>query len=501
MIPLAVTHDSTRPSTETRLHLAQQPSSNAPFARQKRARLVTVCLNAATPLLLIMTTLTEPEMGQGLGVPMSEDVWLAEALIAAQISLTPLCGFLLARFGAVLLLRLCILGLVVTSIISMAVGFVDSLRSLPVLVGVIFLQGALTAPFAPATQVLIVASHGEDERARGMAVWTAARYFGFLAGSLLAGWIAQSLAWPLIFLPPLLISLAALLWLRNDVSVEKSTSQPLDWRGFALLLTTLVALQVLLNLDRVTGWLITVLQYGSVVITVMGTVLLLRHLQRAPDPIISLQPLRNRWFAAAVALSFGINIFTTGQFEILLLGGAFHVSPEILGLRSALGGLAQIAAVVVTGYWFHRKRLLPFLVCASALLLLGLYGYTWYEPQASSSVILWTRMISGFGMGLSTAVLAVAAFDSLATSQNGQAASLLALASALGTALGLAGLNAVFTSVTRAGLLNEINAYYLVFWVQFIGVALLLPVLLGFRSRSAAATHPAIHRETNTALL
>jgi MFS family permease len=465
-------------STQTFNHEAETLRSRAVFT--------TLLLNAVTPLLLIMTALTEPDMGRSLGLPASEDVWLAEALMAAQIVLTPLCGFLIARLGVIPLLRLCILGIIVSGLVSVGVGFLDSLRSLPLLAGLIFVQGVCTAPLTPATQVLIVASHGAEERARGMAVWTAARYVGFLSGSLLAGWIAQLLSWPLIFLIAPLIALVSLFWLRGRVDNIQATNLPVDWRGFFLLVFAMIALQVLLNTDSVSTWLAFVIPTVAATVTGVGMILLFHHLSRVSNPIVSLEPLRNRWFATAVGLSFGVNIFTTGQFEILLLGGTLHVPPEILGMRSALGGLAQLAGVLIVGHWLRRERLFLFVSCSAVLMLIGLYGYTWYGPRMSYTLAIWTRMAAGLGMGLCAASLSVAAFDSLPDQLNGQAASLLALSTTLGTALGISGLDIVFKSEEHVRVIGEVGAYHTVFWTQFCGAAMLLPFLWSFRNRSAA---------------
>jgi DHA2 family multidrug resistance protein len=445
-----------------------------------------------------MTTIAEPEMGRSLGIPDSEDVWLAEAVVAAQISLTPLCGFLIARLGVVTLLRLCIVGITVTGLISMGVGLLDSLRSLPLLAGLIFVQGAFVSPLTPATQVLIVNSHTTTERAHGMAVWTSARYIGFLSGSLLAGWIAQSFAWPFIFVVAPLVALTSLFWLNLDLESKKAAEVAVDWRGFTLLVVTVVALQFLFNLDSGSGGSISLLFDASAVVIIVALPLLLQHLQHTDNPIVSLQPLRNRWFATAVVFSFGLNIVTTGQFEILLLGSVLHTSPEILGLRSALGGLAQIAGVLIVGYGLKRERLIPFLLLASCMTLLGLYGYTLYGPNMSPALALWTRMASGFGIGLCTASLAVAAFDSLPDAMSGQGASLFALASALGTAFGLAGLNIIFKSVDHLGFAGELEAYGTVLWTQVFGLILLLPSLVFFRARSRISQTVAVQASKAT---
>ncbi|MGE0680176.1 MAG: MFS transporter [Candidatus Binatia bacterium] len=482
-----LTHDLTGYRTGRLTGSSTQTLNHETETLRSRAVLSTLLLNAVTPLLLIMTALTEPDMGRSLGIPASKDVWLAEALMAAQIILTPLCGFLITRLGVVPLLRLCVLGIIVSGLISVGVGFLDALRSLPLLAGLIFVQGMCMAPLTPATQVLIIASHGKDERARGMAVWTAARYVGFLSGSLLAGWIAQSLSWPLIFLIAPLLALTSLIWLRGRVDHVQAANLSVDWRGFFLLVLTMIALQVLLNTDSASTWLAFAISTAVAMVTVAGMIFLFRHLSRASNPIVSLDPLRNRWFATAVGLSFAVNIFTTGQFEILLLGSTLHVPPEILGIRSALGGLAQIAGVLIVGHWLRRERLFLFVSCSTVMMLIGLYGYTWYGPQMSYTLAIWTRMASGLGMGLCAASLSVAAFDSLPERLNGQAASLLALSTTLGTALGISGLDIIFKSEEHLRLIGEAGAYHSVFWTQFCGAAMLLPFLWIFRSRPTAA--------------
>jgi DHA2 family multidrug resistance protein len=470
---------------------AQISAAEHPVGLSRRGVVVaTLSLHAVGPLLLVMISIAEPYIGRSFGLAAAQEVWAAESLIVAQLTVTPLCGFLIARFGLTALLRLCVLGFMAAAAASLATGWLEPSWSLPTLYGTIFLQGAFAAPLTPATQALIVAAYPENERARGMAVWTGAQFFGFLAGSLLAGWLAQALSWRLIFLVGPLIAVAPLPFLRHRTNTSEATRVPTDWSGFLLLVVSMVMLNIVLQFGESFRWFASPVISIAAVATGITAAALLRHLTRVSHPIVSLVPLQNRWFATAASLGFGINIFTTGLFETLMLGEALRMPAEILGFRSALGGLTQIAGVLVAGYWGQRIYTFRLTLAAFATMLVGLYGYTLYAPGMDYALALWTRMICGFGVGLSASILATAAFDSLPHALNGQGASLLALASALGTTVGIAVLDGVLGAVTREGQGGLVNAYQLVFWVQLVGMATLLPMILFFRIRPAVEKYP-----------
>ena len=451
--------------------------------------ITTLSLHAVGPLLLVMISIAEPYIGRSFGLPAAQEVWAAESFIVAQLTVTPLCGFLIARLGLTVLLRGCVLGFIAAAAASLATGWLEPSWSLPTLYGTIFLQGAFAAPLTPATQALIVAAYPENERARGMAVWTGAQFFGFLAGSLLAGWLAQVLSWRLIFLVGPLIAVVPLPFLRHRANTPAAILIATDWSGFLLLVVSMVMLNIVLQFGDSFGWFASPVIGIAAVITGIAAAALLRHLTRVAHPIVSLVPLQNRWFATAAGLGFGINVFTTGLFETLMLGEALRMPAEILGVRSALGGLAQIAGVLVAGYWGRRVYTFRLTLGAFVTMLVGLYGYTLYAPDMSYALAMWTRLVCGFGIGLSASILATAAFDSLPHELNGQGASLLALSSALGTTVGIAVLDGVLGAAMQGGQGGLVDAYQLVFWIQLVGMAALLPLILFFHTRPVVKKH------------
>ncbi|CAA9282208.1 MAG: hypothetical protein AVDCRST_MAG93-3270, partial [uncultured Chloroflexia bacterium] len=189
--------------------------------------------------------------------------------------------------------------------------------------------------------------------------------------------------------------------------------------------------------------------------------------------------------------------FSTGQFEIDLLGGPLALNSDLLSLRSSLGAAALLMGVVLAGRLLHRKRPPLLIIVALAIALIGKYGFTKYGYAMSATEVIWPQVVSGFGLGLLATPLAVAAYETLAVSQTKDASSLFVLSTQLGSALGIAvlGITLVYLQGLEAGNLGVtsvtsplLRPFINVFWLEFIGTAVFIPVALLLRPRKANGT-------------
>ena len=200
-------------------------------------------------------------------------------------------------------------------------------------------------------------------------------------------------------------------------------------------------------------------------------------------------------------LIFGISFFSTGQFETDLLEGPIGFAPEILGLRSALGGMCLIGGMLLGGRIARQGAFGVRLALALVVVVAGKTGFTIYAPGIGDWQAIWPQLLTGLGLGLLTTLLAVLAFERIDDTRSTDAAGLYGLAGQLAWALGLALLGALQAAhedgLVARGTAEPIAALWslrTIVWIELAGTALFIPVALRLdraaRPIRAPGTHP-----------
>jgi DHA2 family multidrug resistance protein len=483
--------------TASSTRVADHPSPGAAPAVAKRWVLVIALLVTPLPMLNLMGISTSlPRIAAALGVPPTRELWLPDAYLFGIVAVTPLSGYLLRRLGHRRLLTASIVTLLCGSLAS------GSVTSYPLLLALAVAVGAAGAPILPATQTLVVANMAGRGRALGMSFWNAGNMGGVMLGSLLGGWLSEVVSWHLIFDLCLPLGLVALVLVRRGLPAASRRAEHAegDVGGATLIIVALVSLGILLNLGDDLGWFRSPVTIGLMLLFVLSAALFAHHCGQAQAPILHFGVLRDRQLALAVTITLGIALFSTGQFEIDLLGGPLGFSSELLGVRGALGSAALIAGVLAAGValrWTPAPRLV---VAALLITAIGKYGFTFYGPGIGRFGAMWPQVVTSFGIGCLNTCLAVVAFDTLSTARRNDASSLYVLAAWLGWMLGLALLGAV-QGWLEGGLLTsgldapaaEARSLAGIIRIEFVATALLLPLGLLVRPlrRWTEAAEPA----------
>jgi MFS family permease len=473
---------------------------DADASRLARASLtVAVLVNALAIINITVMTVALPDIAPEVGLSGPDELWLPDVFLVAVVCTTPLAGSLMRRFGA----RRVLLGCIVT---TLAAALASALTSSPaVLLVLAAALGAAAGPVAPTTQTLVVATHAPADRGRGMAVWGAGSMIGVLLGALLGGVLVQT-SWRLAYLLCFPIGAAGAFVVDRHIAAAEPRPTATDWRGLALLATTTVALGIVLNLGDELGWLRSRLVLAMLATGTATGVLFVLHYRMTARPIVSVAALRGRDFALATLFCFGLDFFSTGQFETDLLGGPLGFSAEMLGLRSALGGVLLIGGVLVGG-WLLRRTAAPLLVAiALVIVIAGKVGFTLYEPGIHAWTAISPQLITGVGIGALTTVLAVVAFAEVDPSSSADAASLYGFAGQLAWAFGLALLGATQATreddLLRAGSTADLARLWSlreVIWLELAGTVALLPLAVALARPNIAALRDATRVRRRTA--
>lgn len=443
----------------------------------------TVCLHAVPALVTVLVSIGEPAIAQALGISEIHANHLGEAFIGAQVCTLPLSSRLITAWGIVAVLRRCGVGFVLAALATALVAASPTLRSQGVLSLLLVLQGICAAPLTPATQALVVHSYPGALRTRGLAIWAIGQYLGFAVGALLAGWIVEQLTWPLLFVVAPLVAILPLPFLDLDAHLHDRNPRAIrSGPAVALVFGTVAAAIALVAIPAPD--LARALAAGAALTALFAFELslprprILAHELRRP----SLATLRNRWFALAAALTLGVQALTTGQFEVLLLSGPLGVPPEIVSLRTLVGGLTQIAAAAVAGYLLGRTWLRAAIAVSLVAMAAGTATYLFYVPGVDEATQIWTRVLVGLGAGLSTPALATAAFEYLPERLTAQGATIFAIATSLGVLVGLIVLDTVYAAAKDLLDADALLAYHVVIQAETVGLAALMVLTLPLRS-------------------
>jgi hypothetical protein len=209
-------------------------------------------------------------------------------------------------------------------------------------------------------------------------------------------------------------------------------------------------------------------------------------------PALDLGLLRDRNVAVAIAITFALNLTSTGLFETEYLGQVAGRSTTSLGLRGTLGGLAMLLGLALGGQLLAGgRRARATLYLGFAAMIAGKAGFTFYAAHTSVIMADWTNAVTAFAFGLMTTALATLAYRTIPAARADAVAALFVLAAYLGAALGASVLDEVVVAPRslldrrESDALALDRAFHVEFWVE---LALFVPlVLLPGRFAEAAA--------------
>jgi len=463
------------------------PVSSTPASAEAFALLATVLGNAAAAVTYAALPVALTAYGTALDVAAVEEVWIPDSFLLAVVCVTPLTSWLIATWGARRLLYAALAGVA----LSTAVTALSS--SFTLILALLFVQGLFAAPVPPATQALVAVAVPSSRRSVAMGLWSAGTMLGTLVGAALGGVVVQHFGWRWIFALAVPFALAALpaAWaaLRPAASLLADTGAPVlpddrhpatDWRGLILLVAALlsagVATDVFAEFDR--RWLPAIGALAALALASAAGFAF--HYRRVRRPVLDLSTLRDRRLALAATMNAVVAGSSTGIFETLMLSSVLGFSPELLGEINAYRGAALMVGIVVGALVASRGHHAKGAVAGLVVLCAGKVGYTFWNLQTSVLGATWPGVVTSIGYGMLATVLAVMAFDTIDRRRSAAAASVFVFGGVVGSALGVALLDAfrAWRDLGGAGGAELLSSYRAVFWIELLVTVLLIPLAL-----------------------
>jgi EmrB/QacA subfamily drug resistance transporter len=324
------------------------------------------------------------------------------------------------------------------------------------------MQGLGAAALAPNALALIVDHFPEGERGSALGIWGAAAGLGGALGPTVGGMVAQTWGWRALFLLNLPVGLlvigAAYVLLPADPPWR---DQRFDIRGFILLSAALFALSLALTgaPDLGGGW-------GKGTFVVLGFLLGTGFVvveRRAPQPLMDLEvTFRREVIASNVSVFFALFVMGGGMFLSVLYAQLLaDASPAAIGLL--LAPCASMTVVIAPVGGRLADQIGPRMLATAGLITLtaSVAIPALWHPASAASLVFWSNLIAGAGIGLATPALIRVSTESVGEERSGLGAGVYKTVNELGGVFGVVLLGALLEARIVANALRQIPNHFL----------------------------------------
>lgn len=303
--------------------------------------LAVVVIGSATYIAATFTaTAILPQMQGAVAATQDEISWTVTFNILATAIVTPMSGWLVARFGVRNVMFWSLVGF------SVATFFCGAANSLEGLVLWRMIQGALGAPLIPLGQSLLFDVFPRRQHATVISLFGMSNTFGPVIGPTLGGYLAEHYSWRwgyyMIVPVGIIACIGALMALPRDRPDARVT---LDWTGFISLSVAIAAVQLVLARGQRLDWF----ESGEIIIeTIVAAVALyifVAHSVTADKPFLSPRLVLDRNYAIGLLLIaiFGMLNFTPMVLLPPLLQGPLKFPDSLVGIMVSWRGIGVLA--------------------------------------------------------------------------------------------------------------------------------------------------------------
>lgn len=411
-------------------------ATDAPVSPVRWAVVLAVVLTAVLEVLdSTIVNVALPHMKAAFGITTTQTTWILTSYIVASVVVMPLTGFFVRRYGRRRLITTAIIGFATFSALC------GLSWSVEVIVICRIGQGAFGAFLIPLSQSILFDSFPREKRGQAMALFGLGVVVAPILGPTVGAILTEAFSWRAVFYVNMPIALFALLMISGELKKEDVRSITIDWTGLALMVATVAALQLMLDLGEARDWLQShLIQIALAVFVVCGVTFVVRG-RSTPHNIVDFSLFRDRSFTAAniAMLGFGLAMFGTISILPIFVQGLLGYGVLDAGYLFIPRGLAAGMTMVLTGAVFLRL-FDPRILVAIGLILTGL-GNTalgWLNLDASFWQLAVPGVISGVGMGLFFVPMSTVAFQSIGPDQQDEASGIYGVIRSIGSSVGIA---------------------------------------------------------------
>ena len=360
--------------------------------------------------LLIASTLL-PKMQGTMAATSDEIAWVMTFNILATAVMTPMTGWLVARFGRRSVMMWSIFGF---SVFTYLCGQSDSLETL-VLWRI--LQGGCGAPVVPLSQTILLDSFPRRQAGMVTSIFGMGAVLGPVIGPALGGYLADLYSWRWAFyviVPVGFLSFAGLrLTLPPDAEARPTR---LDWTGFLSLAVSISCVQLVLSRGQRLDWFDSTEIILETAAAVIAFYVFVVHSLTTERPFLRLRLLKDRNYAMGLmlVLIYGMLNFTPMVLLPPMLQAYSGFPDPIIG---QVLGARGIGAMIGFGTAIFMAKLDPrigMIIGFGVQVISGIW-LTQIDLNVDMNSLVANSILQGFAVGIIWVPLTVATFRTLDT--------------------------------------------------------------------------------------
>ncbi len=339
-----------------------------------------------------------PTIAGDLAVGATEGTWIITSFAVSLAIALPLSGWLGKRIGEV---RLFVSATLLFTLLSVLCGLATSL---PMLVALRVLQGAVAGPMIPLSQSLLLMNYPQEKHGTALSIWGMTAVVAPVAGPILGGWITDTYSWPWIFYVNAPVGLLSA-WVTARILRGRETEtekRSIDKVGLALLILGVGSLQVLLDKGNELAWFSSPTIWALAVVALLALSFFVAWELSEANPVVDLTLFRQRNFTVgALALSFGyLTYFGSVVVFPLWLQTEMGYTATWAGMAAAPIGLLAIVVSPLLGTLMRRFDLRVLVTTAFVLFAGVSFWMSRNATDVALSQLMWPRLVFGVGVPL-----------------------------------------------------------------------------------------------------
>jgi DHA2 family multidrug resistance protein len=363
----------------------------------------------ATTLLIASTML--PQMQGTMSATQDEIAWAMTFNILATAVMTPMTGWLSARFGRRETMTWSVFAFTATTFMC---GWADSLEML-ILWRV--LQGGLGAPVIPLSQTILLDAFPRRQHGLVTSIFGMAVVIGPVIGPTLGGYLSELYSWRWAFYMIVPVGVLSFVGLRLTLPRDRAMGPAsLDWTGFLSLSVAIACVQLVLSRGQRLDWFESTEILIECFIAVLAFWVFLAHSLSADRPFLNLRLLLDRNYALGLGLVliYGMLNFTPMVLLPPLLqqhaGYPDSLIGEIVAARGVGATIGFFLAIFV-------GRMDPRIGLIGGFALQAFSGVWLMEIDlnVSSQTLMWNSLVQGIAIGVIWVPLTLVTFSTISS--------------------------------------------------------------------------------------
>jgi DHA2 family multidrug resistance protein len=361
-----------------------------------------------TATILVASTLL-PQMQGSMLATQDEIAWTMTFNILATAVVTPVAGWLAARFGVRNVMVWCSAGFTLATLMCGAATTLEELVFWRIV------QGAVGAPLTPLSQSILLDTFPPHQHGMVISIYGMSAVIGPVIGPALGGLLSEVYSWRWAFymmvVPGVIVSVGLRFALPAGGQRERLR---FDWFGFLSLSTAIACTQLALSRGQRLDWFDSTEIIIECLLAVLALYVFIAHTVTAQSPFLSPRLVQDRNFALGLVLVwvYGMLNFTPIVLLPALLQQHAGFPDTLLGEMTSYRGIGSLIGFFLAGLIGRLDPRIGMTIGFALQVASGLWLMS-IDLNVSEGILAANSLLQGVAVGIIWVPLTVATFATL----------------------------------------------------------------------------------------